>query len=279
MRWPVNKENVIIYSSVDSAFKGVSFDLGMPCGQDNFRSILDMDLPEVLIVDTLTAFHYADENKSSEMKPIYEFLLKQARERDIAVVLSHHTRKRKFGESRQLMTQDEAVGSGVFNRLSAVIVGIQNIAGWNDPTNLDPDADMNQMKNLVKIQKAWFKNPAPFTYGLKEDGSGRTVMEVDLAPRIRHDPRTRVMDYIDQAYTFDEWFKCSDISDATGVPERTIRAYLAEMVSRGTLKKRGQNKNTEYAIAGTYAQKLKALQELPDTAEPIADNGEIAVYD
>jgi len=279
MRWSVNKENVVIYSSVASAFKGVSFDLGALCGQENFRSVMDIDLPEILIVDTLTAFHYADENKSSEMKAIYEFLLKQAQERDIAVVLSHHTRKRKFGESKLPMSQDEAIGSSVLNRLAAVIVGIQNIAGWNDSAGLDLATGANQMKNLVKIQKAWFKNPAPFTYGLKEDGFGRTVMEIDLAPKVKNDSRSRVMDYIDQTYTFDEWFKCGDVSDAAAVPERTVRSYLADMMNRGVLKKRGQNKTMEYALAGTYAQKLKALQGLPDMEMPAADRGEKVVCD
>ena len=101
-------------------------------------------------------------------------------------------------------------------------------------------------------------------------------MEIDLAPKIKHDPKTRVMDYIEQTYTFEEWFRCGDVSDAVGAPERTIRGYLSDMVNRGILKKRGEYKATEYAIAGTYAQKLKALQEIPDTALPIADKGQNA---
>jgi hypothetical protein len=275
MRWPVKKENVVIYSSLDSAFKGVSFDLGARSGQENIRTALDMDLPEVLIVDTLTAFHSADESKSSEMKPIYEFLLKQARERDIAIVLSHHTRKRRLAEARLPMNQDEAIGSSVFNRLAAVIVGIQNIAGWNDTAGSDLIA-ADQMKNLVKIQKAWFKNPAPFVYGVKEDDFGRTVMEIDLAPKVKHDQKSSVMDCIEQTYTFDEWFKCGDIADATGVRERTIRNYLADLINRGIVKKRGEYKTTEYAISGTYAQKLKALHELSGIVDPIADKNQNA---
>jgi hypothetical protein len=256
----------------------MSLDLGTPEGQGNFRNILDMDSPEVLIIDTLTAFHSADENKSSDMKPIFEFLLRQAKERDIAVVLSHHTRKRKLAENKLLMTQDEAIGSSIFIRLAAVIVGIQNIAGWNTPTGADPGSAI-PMKNLVRIQKAWFKNPAPFTYGIRENESGHAVMDIDLAPKIGGDPRGRVMEYIEQTYTFDEWFKCKDISEATGVSERTVRSYLADMANRGILKKQGQNKTAEYAIAGTYAQRLKALQEVPDIGLPIADKIEKAVND
>jgi hypothetical protein len=278
MRWPVRKENVVIYSLMEAVSKGVSFDLGTTEGQGNVRNVLDMDSPEVLIVDTLTAFHSVDENKSSDMKPIFEFLLRQAKERDMAVVLSHHTRKRKLAESKLLMTQDEAIGSSIFNRLAAVIVGIQNIAGWDDPAGANPRSAV-PMKNLVRIQKAWFKNPAPFTYGIRENESGHAVMDIDLAPKIGIDPRGRVREYLERTYTFDEWFKCKDISAATGVSERTVRSYLADMANRGILKKQGQNKTMEYAIAGTYAQKLKALQEIPDTGEPIADKSEKAVND
>ena len=148
-KWPVDKTNVQIYSSIEAGLKGFSFDIGTPEGQENLKYALELDEPEIVFFDTLTSFHSADENKAVEMKPIFEHLLSVARQRNMAIVLVHHTRKRKLAEQKFMMTQDESIGSSVLNRLVAVVLGIESIDGADDENN--PEENKT---NLVKVQKS-----------------------------------------------------------------------------------------------------------------------------
>ena len=257
-KWPVDKTKVQIYSAIEAGLKGFSFDLGTPEGQENLKYALELDEPEVIFFDTLTSFHSADENKAVEMKPIFEHLLSVARQRNMAIVLVHHTRKRKLAEQKFMMTQDESIGSSVLNRLVAVVLGIEPIDGPDDENNSEENKT-----NLVKVQKSWFRKTPSFSYRLEENDDGRTVMRVDLEPKIGGGARAQIWDYIERTYEPGAWFKASDVKEVAKTSGTYIRRCLSDWVEKGKLKQRGVKRGAEYALVGFYAQAISELSQQP----------------
>lgn len=257
-KWPVDKTNVQIYSSIEAGLKGFSFDIGTPEGQENLKYALELDEPEIVFFDTLTSFHSADENKAVEMKPIFEHLLSVARQRNMAIVLVHHTRKRKLAEQKFMMTQDESIGSSVLNRLVAVVLGIEPIDGPDDENNSGENKT-----NLVKVQKSWFRKTPSFSYKLEENDDGRTVMRVDLEPKIGGGARAQIWDYIERTYEPGVWFKASDVREVAKTGVTYTRRCLSDWVEKGKLKQRGVKRGAEYALVGFYAQAISELSQQP----------------
>ena len=248
-RWPVNKQNVSIYSMVECELKDLSFDLGEDEGRRNIERAIREHKPSIVFFDTLSAFHSRDENKAVEMKPIFNYLLKLSRDKDIAIVLMHHTRKRKLAEQKFAMTQDEAIGSSIFNRLVSLIVGIESVKS-------DDEEGGSGILNLVKVQKSWFPKFPPFTYQVTEGDDERTVMYVNLDPKEAGGVRTRLWDYIERTYEAGRWFKAGELKQVAISNTSYIRKCLAEWVKNGKLKQRGQNKGSEYTLPGFYEKVL-----------------------
>lgn len=247
VKWNVNKDNVIIYSMIECMLNGISFDLGTPEGQNNLTHAVELDNPEVVFIDTLTSFHSVDENKAVDMKPIFEYLMKLAKDKDIALVIMHHTRKRKLAEQKFRMSQDEAIGSSVFNRLAALIIGIEPIEAE------DEEKEDAQKVNIVRTQKTWFKSLPTFSYSLGEDENGRTVMTIDLDPKIGGGARAQIWDYIQRTYEPGVWFKAAEINSVAKTSGTYVRRCLAEWVKISKLKQRGEKRGSEYALNNNYS--------------------------
>jgi hypothetical protein len=269
-RWPVDTRNVVIISTLEAEGKGFSFDLDTPDGQRRFEAAVDRNRPDIVFVDTLSAVHNSDENKSLEMKPIFLYLMRIARQYDAAIVVDHHTRKRKFAENKFLLTQDEAVGSSILNRFGSVIVGIEPTDTSSGTTGNDQEIDLFESKsdvasskvNLVRVLKSWFRKPPPFTFKLEENDAGRTIMTIDSNPKIGGGARARVWTYIARAHTPGAWFKSGDIKDAgIGVSKRQIDRCLSDLVQNGKLQHQGEGKISQYSIPMTY---LDALNDCND---------------
>lgn len=242
-RWPVNIQNVNIYGMIDAEKKGISLMLDEGEGRENIERTIRMHRPDIIWFDTLSSFHNKDENKSIEMKPIFRWLLTIAEIYDIAVVLMHHSRKRLAKERKLALTQDDVIGSSIFNRLVSVIISIE-------PTEEDNKTLM------VKSLKSWFTEFIPFTYKLVEGEDGHTVMKVDLAPESIANSKTELWDYIRRTFAPDEWFKASDVYEAVkGIMNlRQLQRYLSALVSGKKIRKRGQNKWVEYSVIGFYSK-------------------------
>lgn len=257
-KWPVDKTKVQIYSAIEAGLKGFSFDLGTPDGRENLKYALELDEPEIIFFDTLTSFHSADENKAVEMKPIFEHLLSVARQHNMAIVLVHHTRKRKLAEQKFMMTQDESIGSSVLNRLVAVVLGIEPIDGADDENGSEENKT-----NLVKVQKSWFRKTPSFSYRLEENDDGRTVMQIDLEPKIGGGARAQIWEYIERTYEPGAWFKASDLKEVAKTSGTYIRRCLSDWLEKGKLKQRGVKRGAEYALVGFYAQAINELSQQP----------------
>ena len=172
------------------------------------------------------------------LKPIIKELASLARNYDIAIVLVHHARKRAAKERSLDLNQDDVIGSSIMNRLVGLIIGIE------------PMKD-NEKVLLVRALKSWFSSLTPFTYTLKEDLYGGTVLQTDLAPAGVNNSKALVWLYLQETFAKGEWFSINQIirSQIEGnVSERQVRRILAELVKEGRLRKHGATKNTQYSI-------------------------------
>lgn len=121
------------------------------------------------------------------------------------------------------MLAGDTIGSSIFNRLVSVIISIE-------PTKGDDKV------LLVKALESWFSKFMPFTYKLTEDTEEHMTMHVDLAPSV-----------------VEEVSRTKEIplqSIGKGITIRQLRRLLAEFVNTKKLKKRGQQKSTEYCVIG-----------------------------
>ena len=245
--WPVNSDNVNIYSMIRAESEGISLMLDEEEGRKNIECIIELYHPDIIFFDTLGSFHNSDENKADEMKPILRWLLKVAERYNIAVVLMHHSRKMQGKEIGRQLTQDDVIGSSIFNRLVASIICLQPME--------DEESDTKTL--MVKSLKSWFREFMPFTYRLTEGKDGRTTMIIDLAPasvRGVNQTKFELMTHIQQTYSPNEWFKASDLHQVVKelMTLRQLQRYLNSFVSNKKMKRRGFSKNVEYSLIGFY---------------------------
>ena len=239
--WPVNKEKVKIYGMIDAEKKGLSLMLDEDDGKKNIERIIKHNAPDIVFFDTLGSFHNSDENKADEMKPILRWLLVLAELYNTAIVLMHHSRKMQGKEVGRALTQDDTIGSSIFNRLVSLIISIE-------PTKDD------EKVLLVKSLKSWFSKFMPFTYKLTQDGDEHTKMVIDLAPAVVTEINRTKFDLelmLRDLFEPNQWFKASDVPlVALDITPRQLRRLLSDFVNSKKLKKRGQLKSTEYALIG-----------------------------
>jgi KaiC/GvpD/RAD55 family RecA-like ATPase len=244
-RWPVNTDNIDVFSGTEAEKKEISLDLDAQEGKARFEALVDKFKPDIVFIDTLSAFHTSDENSSKEMRPIFRYLTKAADEKDIAVVAVHHTRKRKTSERGFRMNQDEAIGSSILNRFSAMILGLEAI---------QRDAGLDEQPTvLVWTQKAWYRRPRPFTFKLGDDEHGRLAMDIDLEPVVvgNGGMKDQIYVYLQTKYLPGEWFTPKDVIEGFkgNATDRHVRRCLWELAELGTLVREGENRWIRYAIA------------------------------
>lgn len=247
--WAPDENFVRVVSAVEGASNGVELLLDTDMGRANIEAAIDLFKPEIVFIDTFVSFHGSDESKMAEMKPIFDYLLKLAEERNIAVVLMHHCRKRKSLERGRPLTMDDVIGSSIFIRLAALIVVIEKIDA--------PDGDLTRKINLVKVLKSWYRSFEPFTFEIIGGDMAEGVltrMEIDLDPalEILGGLKQKIWDFIKRTYTPGEWFKIASIIQSVKSGAAYTRRCLGKWVEEGELQRRGEKKNTEYSLPTFY---------------------------
>ena len=256
--WKANKDAVKIVSVTEGAEKGVDFVLDTDTGRMNIEATIDLFKPEIVFFDTLISFHDKDENKSVEMKPIFNYLLKLAAAKNIAIVLMHHTRKPTRRERGQPITQADAIGTSAFNRLTALMVGME--------IGESPDIDLTRRVVLVRTLKSWYATFDPFTFEIiaGDTESGIPVrMEIDLDPNLEivGGLKKKIWDFIERTYKPGEWFKVSDVTGGTKCSASHARRYLTRWVQDEKLQRRGERKSTGYALPTFYKHTIEATDD------------------
>lgn len=237
MKWEVASERVKIVDQYEASLKNISLMLDTDEGFANLQLLVEINNPDIIIVDSLMSFHDKDENKGDQMKPILIKLAILARSKNIAIVLVHHSRKRLAKERLMSLDQNDVVGTGIFNRYIGLIVAIE-------PTQ-EEDSVL-----LVKSVKSWFKSFMPFTYSIKEGLYGQAVLETDLAPTIVNDSRVKVWNYLLETFGTGNWFTRAEIvaAEIGGMPDSTLARVLKTLENSGKLQTRGSKKTREYLI-------------------------------
>lgn len=73
--------------------KNPDIDLSTKAGERRLRQIIQINKLDVLMIDTFSYLHSAEENSKKEMQPVMAALRKLVEDFPVAVVLIHHTRK------------------------------------------------------------------------------------------------------------------------------------------------------------------------------------------
>ena len=185
----------------------------------------------------------ADNDKATEIKPLIRNVANLARDNNFAAVLNHHSRKRLTKERNLALTQDDVIGSSIFNRLAALIIGIEK-----DEDNIESDGKVLKVRPL----KTWFKFFNSFNFTIGEDFWGHSTMTTDLEPKDVNNSRNGIWNYLVDTFKPGEWFSLGDMETTLINPEPSIwqlKRSLADFVKSGKLKKQGTTKTTQYSIA------------------------------
>ena len=178
MKWDVAPHNVKIADQYTYELADISLLLDDPEGLENVKRLITLTKSDIVFFDSFMSFHDADENKSVQLKPILKELSRMARKFNVAIVLNHHSRKRAANERVLSLNQDDAVGTGLFNRYIALLIGIEKVESEIDIE----DFNSKEKKLSVSSLKSWFPDFPPFTFKLVENEDGETTFETDLTP-------------------------------------------------------------------------------------------------
>ena len=246
-KWHINSKNVKVADQYKFECKGKSLMLDDTQGLKNVIAIIEKEKPKIVFFDTFGSFHEADENKSVEIKPIIRALTDIARRFYIAIVLNHHSRKRAAKDRTLELNQDDVIGSSIFNRLVALIIGIEPLS--------DDDDEEKVLK--VRRLKSWFRGFKPFTYKITRDLYGHSMVETNLSTQDSYGSRDAVWNYIQNNFDIGEWFSASQIDSNEidfdeKISERLLRKIITELVNTGKLKKKGSTKDVQYSF-GSYS--------------------------
>ena len=142
-------ENIIVIDQTKCESEGISFMLNTKEGQENIEYLASTK-PDILAVDSFTAFFGGKENDNSECNAVFGFLRRIAARYNIAVVITHHSRKRLSTEQGKPLTLDDAIGAGAITRHVYTVIAIE----YQKVTGL----------NIVTCLKSWGKKFKPFGY-------------------------------------------------------------------------------------------------------------------
>lgn len=221
--------------------QGATMDLDQP--DSFFNTIISSWNPALVIIDTLGSAHSKNENKNDEMKPIMDKLTGLARDMNIAIVVLHHSRKRRVAEYGTQMQMDDSIGASIMLRLASNIIGIEkrvNEAGGNI--------------HIVKSLGSWFKEFQPFEFQLidETDTNSRVWvrMPINLSAGVDEDAKEQILKIIKFQYSKGESFTRQEIVKRTGLTAPTASGVLNNLVTTGLLRSEGSTKNKIFIIPG-----------------------------
>ena len=239
-QWPVNPRKVLILDQYTVESAGLSISLDSAEGWTTITGLVKKHHPDVVFFDTLSSYHDRDENSAAEVKPILRKLASLARECQCAVVVVHHSRKRTSRDRALPLSQDDVIGSSIFSRLVAVIIGVE------------PQSEDEKIL-MVKPLKTWFKPFEIFTFRLAEDLDGRPTLDAYPGEPSSLSRSEQVVEaYLRQTFTSGTWFALSDIKTKAISPTTSIwqvKRALGALVSSGSLLKKSSRRYTQYCFA------------------------------
>lgn len=243
--WPTPKNLKFLYLH-DSSQMGVDLSFSEGEGQGTWKQVIEAFHPDIVFLDTLTAFHEVDENDAKSMKKVFHFLRDISSNGKLAFVINHHSRKPKRSEANFPLTQHDAVGSSILNRVAGTVISIES---RKDPANEDENI------HLVVCQKAWWRNFEEFAFKLvdevSEDGEIKTKIHFDFDPNFTNSKGQLVEQYIKKTFSDAIPFSRAGLIQGLGdsVSQRTVDRVLQDLVDRRKLHKQGYSKTVTYTLS------------------------------
>ncbi|MBR0221355.1 MAG: AAA family ATPase, partial [Synergistaceae bacterium] len=250
--WDNNSDNVILIDENNLLEENIDLLLTHEAGQRNVKRFIEYHRPAVVFIDSLIAFSDKDENSSKEMDGLLKFLTRITKKYDIALVLSHHTRKRKMNERAAEQNLDEIIGTSSFARVIRQVIGLQPLTMEADNGGGDPNVPI-----VVRNLKSFRKKFKPFTFQLVENEHGKTDIAFDFEPKIKgvnnFDKEAALYNYICETFKEEQEFSKRDL-DSLGLAylgiqsDRTLQRMLNTLEKKGKLKSRGELKGMKYYL-------------------------------
>ena len=237
-KWSFDPDYFKIVSLDNAEQQGMILCLSDAKGRENLEQLVIRFMPDVVILDTLTAFHHSKENESSEMKPVIEYLRRIAVDYDLALLANHHARKRKTSEVASQLTQHESIGTSIFNRYTGNMIGIE--------TKTQGEGKYQVVKSL----KTWFIEFQPFSFTIEDDEEGNPFMRFDLDPSLTDSKRSLVWQRITSNFEPGEEFtKAKIVQICSGIVSKPyIDKCFIQWTSQGKLAKTGITKDSLYFL-------------------------------
>jgi archaellum biogenesis ATPase FlaH len=224
---------------------GLDMNLSMPEGQNLLSDFVNDFQPEVIIIDTIQAFHTKDENDAAQVKVILEPLVRLATSKNLAVVSVHHARKSPPQVLNTRLNDESSQGSNMFTRRVGVAISLEKLASGDKTIH------------SISIKKDWYGATRDDIAGFEicpnfyEDSlSLRYIRAPQInAPNIggRPSKSEAVRDAIATLgkgdFTVRELFEM-----LPGTGKTTIQSALSAMAGRGELTRTGHGKNVGYRL-------------------------------
>jgi hypothetical protein len=218
--------------------KGIWLDIATDDGYGLVNKIADVERPDVMIFDTLQGFHTLDENKASEMKPLFMKFVQIATKFNCAIVVIHHARKdgTKFKPGR--LSAEDAQGSNIFLREAGAVIVLEKLSL------------AEKTIHVFSLKKSW-ANPTTddwFGFEFKETGlyDTYTRLAFELLPDTGETKTSVLKRAIAER---DGWFSVGDIEkDAPNTSRTLIKMVLSEMAEASLLEKDGKGRGAKYRV-------------------------------
>ena len=244
--WEIYDKNVILIDENKVHEDEISLLLTHEDGQRHLEGFIEYHKPDVVFIDSLLAFSDKDENASKDMDGLLKFLLRAGKKFNIALVLSHHTRKRKINERKAEQDMDEIIGTSYFARYIRQIIGLQPLRQepGGDGNGIEPNAPI-----VVRNLKSYRKKFKPFTFQLVENERGKTEMVFDFMPDLGYgDPKYNLLNALRSIIGEEKEFTCKDAARIAKLGVSRAREILKDLVDRGELNRTGDYRNTRYIL-------------------------------
>ena len=214
---------------------GPSLFVDEPSGETNLKSCISELQPDLVVVDTLSHVHTAEENSSSEMKIPMMALDRVAKETNCAIIYLHHTNK---GSGEGKATQNKGRGSG------AIAAAWHVLVDWGEReegSNVNPITIMSKYEHEVIRWNVTY-NAIKDEFGVVE--KVQWIIE-SQDPQEQEDKKgstatkyARLVKVSKELFHTQGWFTATEMATkcGLGLESQSIKKYLQKMCEAGQLE-------------------------------------------
>lgn len=162
-----NPENTTILDQLECENSGISLTPEEKEGQENLSFLAGRGY-DIMFIDSFSAFSIAKETDNSELKKTLLFFNQLAKINDIAIVVTHHIRKRLSSEQEKPLALDDVIGGNVMTRFVHTVIALEYVR------KLD--------QKRFSCLKSWGKGFKPFAFTIDKGLYGAPSLFFNLDP-------------------------------------------------------------------------------------------------